>query len=268
MPRVNADGVELFYESLGEGTPLILQGHDHTPWMFFQAPVFSQHYRFVTFDRRGTGRSASPAGEWSVDDFARDVRVLMDALQIDKAVVGGSSLGGIIAAQFAVDYPERLLAAIVGHTGPYFWPLARAWVEDLMQGALPTLGAQPRSYEWEAEGPPTTNPAFASSPIGKLMASVGTGLGRDAESIRKMHRALLRWDQRPRYADLQRLQVPALFLAGANEPQMTIELMLEWQAQVPGAEFVVLRDCYHAAHRENAPVWNAAVQSFLTRHNL
>ncbi len=268
MPRIDAEGVELFYESLGEGTPLILQAHDHTPWMFFQAPIFSQTYRFVTFDRRGTGRSASPAGEWSVADWARDLRALMDVLGIDKAIVGGSSVGGIVSAQFAVDYPERLLGVIVGHTGPYFWDLAREWVEELMQGAQPTLGAQPRSFAWEASGPPTTNPEFAASPIGKLMASVGTGLGRDTESILKMHRALLRWDQRPRYADLHRLRVPALFIAGANEPQKTLELMLEWHQQVPDSELVILRDCYHAAHRENAPAWNAAVQSFLSRHGL
>ncbi|MBV9327392.1 MAG: alpha/beta hydrolase [Chloroflexi bacterium] len=268
MPRIDADGVELFYESLGEGTPLILHGHDHTPWLFFQAPIFSQTYRFITFDRRGTGRSASPAGEWTVADFARDIRNLLDALHIDRAIVGGSSLGGIVSAQFAVDYPERLLGFIVGHTGPYFWDLAREWVEELMRGAQPTLGAQPRSYAWEVEGPPTTNPLFAASPIGRLMASVGTGLGRDAESIRKMHRALLNWDQRPRYADLHALRVPALFIAGANEPQKTLELMMEWHAQVPNAELVILRDCYHAAHRENAPLWNAAVQSFLSRNRL
>lgn len=268
MPRINANGVELFYESLGEGTPLVLQAHDHTPWLFFQAPVFSQAYRFLTFDRRGTGRSASPDGEWSVEGFAHDLRGLLDSLHVEKAIVGGSSLGGIIAAQFAVDYPDRLLAVIIGHTTPYFWPLAREWVEDLMQGAQPSLGAQPRSYDWEAEGPPTTNPAFAASPIGRLMASVGTGLGRDADSIRKMHRALLRWDQRPRYADLQALRVPTLFIVGANEPQKTLELTMQWHQQVPDAELVILRDCYHAAHRENAAAWNAAVQAFLARHGL
>jgi len=268
VPRIDAGGVELFYESLGEGTPLIFQAHDHTPWMFFQAPVFSQSYRFVTFDRRGTGRSESPDQEWSVQDFARDLRALIDALGIEKAIVGGSSLGGIIAAQFAVDYPERLLGLIVGHTGPYFWDLARQWVEELMQGAQPTLGAQPRSFEWEQPGPPTTNPEFAASPIGRMMASVGTGLGRDAESIRKMHRALLNWDQRPRYSELRALQVPSMFIVGANEPQKTIELMMEWRQQVPDSELVILQDSYHAAHRENAPAWNAAVQSFLTRHNL
>jgi pimeloyl-ACP methyl ester carboxylesterase len=268
MPRTHAHGVELFYESLGEGTPLVLQGHDHTPWLFFQAPVFSQSYRFLTYDRRGTGRSASPDGEWSIADFARDLCGFLDSLGIDKAIVGGSSLGGIVAAQFAVDYPDRLRALIVGHTVPYFWDLAREWVEELLKGAQPALGAQPRSYDWEMEGPPTTNPQFAASPVGKLMASVGTGLGRDAESIRKMHRALLGWDQRPRYADLRKLDAPTLFLVGANEPQKTLELSLEWQQQVPGAELVVLRDSYHAAHRESALAWNAAVQGFLGRHRL
>jgi pimeloyl-ACP methyl ester carboxylesterase len=43
---------------------------------------------------------------------------------------------------------------------------------------------------------------------------------------------------------------------------------MEWRQQVPGAELVILRDCYHAAHRENAPAWNAAVREFLTRHDL
>jgi pimeloyl-ACP methyl ester carboxylesterase len=100
------------------------------------------------------------------------------------------------------------------------------------------------------------------------MASVGTGMGRDPESVRKMHRALLSWDQRPRYTELQRLRVPALFIVGANEPQKTLELMCEWQKQVPDSELVILRESFHAAHRENALAWNDAVQSFLVRHGL
>jgi pimeloyl-ACP methyl ester carboxylesterase len=268
VPRVDAGGVELFYESLGEGAPLVLQGHDHTPWLFFQAPIFSQTYRFITYDRRGTGRSNAPSGEWSIADFARDLRNLLDALDLEQAIVGGSSLGGIIAAQFLLDYPERTRAAIIGHTTPYFWPLARDWVLELMEGAAPTLGNQPRSYEWEADGPPTTNPSFAASEIGRLMASVGTGLGRDKECVLKMHRAILGWDQRPRYSELNAVRVPVLFTVGANEPQKTIELITEWHQQVTNSELVILRDCHHAAHRENAPAWNATVQSWLARHNL
>ena len=53
---------------------------------------------------------------------------MLDALGIEKAIVGGSSLGGIVTAQFAVDYPQRTLALIVGHTTPYLWDLARDWI--------------------------------------------------------------------------------------------------------------------------------------------
>jgi hypothetical protein len=68
MPRLTAGRVELYYESLGEGTPMVLQAHDHTPWLFGQAPVFSQRYRFLAYDRRGTGRSSSPRGDWTAAD--------------------------------------------------------------------------------------------------------------------------------------------------------------------------------------------------------
>src|SRR5581483_10526690 len=135
MPRINADGVELYYESLGEGPPLILQAHDHRAWLFFQAPYFAQHYTVYTFDRRGTGRSAAPPGPWTMADFARDVRAFMDALGIDQAIIGGSSLGGIVAAQFGVDYPERAKALIIGHTVPYLWDIAIDWIKDLMAAA-------------------------------------------------------------------------------------------------------------------------------------
>src|SRR5258706_5556810 len=94
MPRVMAGAVELFYESLGEGTPMVLQAHDHTPWLFGQAPVFSQRYRFLTYDRRGTGRSASPPGEWTPADLANDLAGFLDALDIDRAIVGGARPGG------------------------------------------------------------------------------------------------------------------------------------------------------------------------------
>ena len=268
MPRVSADGVELFYESLGEGVPLVLQGHDHTPWIFCQAGYFSQRYRFITFDRRGTGRSASPRGPWTMADFAHDLKALLDALDIDRAIIGGSSLGGIITAQFAVDYPDRALALIVGHTGPYLWDLARDWINDLLSEAPQGLGPQPRSYDWEPIGPPTTNPAFAASPTGQLLASVGTGMGKDKQAVRNMLQAMLTWDQRPRYPELRQIGVPALVLVGANEPQKTIELAYEWHQQINNSEFVVLRDTYHAAPRENALVWNQTVQAFLDRHGL
>ena len=271
MPRVDAGGLELFYESVGEGTPLILQAHHHISWMTYQAPYFSQYYRMITLDRRGTGRSASPPGPWSIADFAADVKNLMDALNIEKAIVGGASLGGVISCQFGLDYPDRALALIVGHTVPYLWPLASDWIDEQVaaveRGERPII-MQPRSYEWEAEGPPTSNPAFAETQGGAHARTLTQMGGGGPEASIHMLRALGAWDIRPRYDELNQLDIPALVIVGGHEPQKTVELSYEWHQQIKGSEFVILPDAYHGAARENSVEWNAAVHDFLKRHGL
>jgi len=271
MPRAMAGTVELYYESLGEGTPLVLQAHDHTPWLFGQAPVFSQRYRFLTYDRRGTGRSSSPPGDWSASDLASDLAGLLDALDIEKAIVGGSSLGGVVTAQFAVEHPDRALALIIGHTVPYLDAEGRAWLEEEIATARtgrPAIVRQPRSAPDEKEGPPTTDPAFAASAWGEMMAATGTGIGRTPDERARAIAVLRDWDQRPRRADLAKTRVPTLVIVGELEPRSTIEGSREWASWIPGAEFLVLRGAHHAAPREAAAAWNAAVQGFLDRHGL
>jgi len=270
MPRITAGAVELFYESLGEGTPLVLQGHDHTAWLFGQAPVFSQRYRVIVYDRRGTGRSSSPEGDWSAADLANDLAHLLDALDIERAIVGGSSLGGVITAQFAVDHPGRALALIIGHTVPYLDDAGRAWLEQQVADARagrPVITKQPADDN-EREGPPTTDPVFAASPIGRMIATTGTGLGRTSGDVARAIAVLRDWDQRARKTDLARIRVPTLVIVGEREPRATIEGSREWASWIPGAEFVVLPGAHHAAPREAAPAWNAAVQGFLDRHGL
>jgi pimeloyl-ACP methyl ester carboxylesterase len=271
MPRVDANGVELFYESVGEGTPFILQAHHHISWITYQASYFSQYYRVITFDRRGTGRSSSPAGDWSIADFAHDMQNLMDALDIDQAIVGGASLGGVIACQFGLDYPERALALVIGHTVPYLWPLASTWIDEQVaaveRGERPIV-LQPRSYDWEPEGPPTSHPEFAASPAGQFAQTLDQLGGGGPNASIRMLRALGNWDVRPRYPELNTLQVPALVIVGGNEPQKTIELSYEWHQQIPGSEFMIMPGAYHGAARENPIEWNARVHGFLLRHGL
>lgn len=271
MPYANAGGVKLYYERAGEGPTLILQGHGHMSWMVGQVPYFSQFYDVIVFDRRGTGRSDDPPGPWSAADLARDVRNLMDALEIDKAIVGGASLGGVVASQFGLDYPDRALALIVGHTVPYLWPLGREWIEAQIRAAErnePIIVMQPRSYEWEEEGPPTALPGLAESQLGRLFATLGGGTGTSPEATVKMLNVLVNWDQRPRYPEMQQLDVPTLVIVGGHEPQKTIELSYAWSQQFKVSEFKILPDAYHAAAREDPVAWNAAVHSFLQRHGL
>ncbi|HET8630458.1 MAG TPA: alpha/beta hydrolase [Thermomicrobiales bacterium] len=271
MPRIDAGGIEIFYESVGEGPPLVLQAHHHLPWMVYQAPYFSQFYRVITFDRRGTGRSASPDGAWTIADFARDLRALLDALGVERAIVGGASLGGAIACQFGLDYPERALALVIGHTVPHLWPLGRAWIDEqvsAVERGEPAIVRQPRSFDWEPEGPPTSNPALAGTLLREYAQTLTAGGVGDASAASRMMRALRDWDLRPRYPELRRLGLPALVIVGGREPQKTIELAYEWHQQLAGGEFAILPTAYHAAAREEPVAWNAAVHGFLRRHGL
>jgi len=270
MPYADADGVRLYYESAGEGLPLILHGHGHMAWMPFQVPYFSQFYRVIVFDRRGTGRSDDPPGPWTAADLARDIRGLMDALGIERAIVGGASLGGVVSSQFGLDYPERALALVVGHTVPYLWPLGRQWLEEEIAAAAaggPVIVRQPRSYEWEEVGPTTAIEGFAETLAGRYMATLNRGLGSPEATI-KMLEVLRDWDQRPRNGEMRRLAVPVLVIVGGNEPQKTIELSYEWYLQFGTSDYVILPNTHHGAVRENPIGWNRAVHGFLQRHGL
>ena len=270
MPYANAGELELYYESLGEGIPFIMPGHNHRWYLSFQAPYFAQFYRVIVFDRRGTGKSANPPGPWTAADLATDVANLMDALEIESAIVGGISLGGVVSSQVGLDYPNRVKALIVGGTIPRLWPLGSDWLQqqvDAAEGRGPIIVNQPRSYDWEAEGPPTIDPSWASSDIGRYMATIDSGFGPQ-DAILSMLGVLKDWDQSPRYAELQQLDVPTLVIVGGNEPQKTIELSLEWSQQFKRGEFVILPNTHHNAGLENPVGWNTAVHQFLTRNGL
>ncbi|HET9016833.1 MAG TPA: alpha/beta hydrolase [Thermomicrobiaceae bacterium] len=271
MPYVDASGVRLYYESAGEGTTLILHGHGHLAWMPFQVPYFSQFYRVIVFDRRGTGRSDDPPGPWSAADLARDIKHLMDALGIERAIVGGASLGGVVSSQFGLDFPDRSLALIVGHTVPYLWPLGRQWLEEEVAAAAtggPVIVRQPRSYDWEEAGPTTAVEGFADTLAGRYLATLRQGLGGTTDAAIKALAVLRDWDQRPRYPEMHRLAAPVLVIVGGNEPQKTIELAYEWHQQFADSDFVILPNTHHGAARENPIGWNRAVHEFLRRRGL
>src|SRR5215212_2886942 len=99
MSTVTVNDVELYYEEHGNGDPLLLVmglAADSTAWLF-QLPAFSERYRTIVFDNRGVGRSAKPAGPYTIHQMADDAAALLGELGIDRAHVVGVSMGGMIA---------------------------------------------------------------------------------------------------------------------------------------------------------------------------
>ena len=272
MPRINTGEVELYYESNGEGTPLVFQAHHHITWMPFQTSYFSQFYRVITFDRRGTGRSSSPDGPWAMEDFARDVVSLLDALDIERAIIAGTSLGGLTALYVGLNHPDRALGLVVGNVPHKTWPLGYEWCNDVIghiRSGTPPSGHQPRSYEWETEGPPGSDPRLADSELRAFEATLASAIGNDRESIIKMVVAI-RDGAVPesRYEELRHLQVPTLIAISGHDPRKTVEHSYELHQLLPNCEWILFPDSYHTVKFDDPVLWNATVHAFLKRHEL
>ena len=106
--------IELYYEIHGEGTPLVLLhgGLGHSGHWKNQLPVLSEHYKVITVDSRGHGRSTMTEQQISYALMASDLVALMNYLEIKRAHVLGWSDGGIIGLDLAINHPDRLIKVI------------------------------------------------------------------------------------------------------------------------------------------------------------
>ena len=132
MPTANLGDIRLHYEASGEGEPLLLihgLGSSTRDWEN-QVPYFSEHYRVVTPDLRGHGRSDKPPGPYSIPLFAKDIAQLIKSLDIAPAHVIGLSLGGFVAFQLAVDHRDLVRSLVVVNSAP---GLPRSTFRDRLQ---------------------------------------------------------------------------------------------------------------------------------------
>ena len=136
MPKVKVGDVNLYYEVNGEGEPLVLImgfGGAHWAW-FFQTRAFKKYYKVVTFDPRGIGKTDKLSSPYTIRTMADDTIGLMDHLGIDKAHILGYSMGGVVAQELAINYPERVRKLILASTLSTMRQIASEMLEALGLG--------------------------------------------------------------------------------------------------------------------------------------
>src|SRR6266508_4558575 len=121
MPTARANGVELYYEETGSGFPLIWShefGGDYRSWEP-QVRYFSRRYRVITYNYRGYPPSSVPddPAAYRSEILVEDLAALMRHLGIAKAHVGGLSMGGNVALNFGIRYPEMAASLIIAGCG-------------------------------------------------------------------------------------------------------------------------------------------------------
>jgi len=118
MPKAKVTDININYKVEGQGEPLVLimgfsgRGGD---WRF-QTSAFKKHYQVITFDNRGVGKTDKPDGPYTIRMMADDTIGLMDYLGIDRAHILGMSMGGMIAQELAINYPDRVKKLVLACT--------------------------------------------------------------------------------------------------------------------------------------------------------
>jgi 3-oxoadipate enol-lactonase len=125
MQYADVNGIKIAYGVRGSGPPLVLiMGYrlSSLAWPRDFIEALAERFTIVLFDNRGTGTSGKPTFGYEVSNMARDVRGLMDHLEIARANVLGYSMGGAIAQEFVRQFPERVFGLVLCATmcgGPH-----------------------------------------------------------------------------------------------------------------------------------------------------
>jgi pimeloyl-ACP methyl ester carboxylesterase len=127
-------GTRIAYEVRGDGDPLVLVhglAYDRAGWGRLP-DLLADHFTVVLLDNRGVGESDAPGGPYTVAQLAADVAAVLEAAAIERTNVLGVSLGGYVAQEFALTYPDRLEKLVLCSTapgGPKAYPMPQATVE-------------------------------------------------------------------------------------------------------------------------------------------
>ncbi|MBE2225599.1 MAG: alpha/beta hydrolase [Anaerolineae bacterium] len=128
MPTVTANNINIYYESNGSGEPLVLiSGLGYNMWQWHKmVPGLAESFQVITLDNRGVGQTDKPEGPYSAALLAADTAALLTALGIPKAHIMGHSMGGFIAQEMALSYPDKVDKLILASTnfgGPHHLPI-------------------------------------------------------------------------------------------------------------------------------------------------
>ena len=258
MPMLEVPGGELYHEERGDGERAIVFAHgaggNRMSW-WQQVPHFSQRYRCITFDHRGFGRSLDHSGE-SIRAYARDLEALLDHLGIASAAIVAQSMGGFTGMTFAATRPDRVWALVMANTFLGIGDealVARArghWasLERIDPGGPAAERTNMVGERFKREHP---DRLFLYQQVRALNPPLDLPEGYAVE------------DGAIPAADLARLDVPVLFLAGEEDATIPIELTAAAQRLVPGSRLELVAEAGHSLYWEQPDVFNARVDAFL-----
>jgi pimeloyl-ACP methyl ester carboxylesterase len=262
MPKVKINDCNIFYETHGQGDPLVLiMGlRRNLEWWYRQLPVLAEYFQVIVFDNRGAGRSDKPAMEYSIRLFADDTAGLMDALGLKRAGILGYSMGGYIAQELALNCPDKIEKMILASTGGG-GDRAVLMSPDRLEKFQANAGLKPEEI-LRKDMDIYFSDEFVEQNPEKVDEFIKISLRhyQPADAFFRQFDACLRHDTVDR---LNRLVVPTLIMTGDDDPLVPPGNSHVLQELIPAAELHVFTGGRHCVVIEKADQFNKKVIDFL-----
>jgi len=230
-------------------------GTDHRLWDA-QMPALVDRFRVVRYEACGHGVSDPPRSSMTIDQLGQDVVALLEHLEVDRAVVCGCSMGGVITLWMAANHPERVAGAVLANTGAKLgtdegW---NARIAEVRAGGTAAIRDQVvgrfLSSAFRARDPVAT--ALIS---GMIDATDRGGYIAACEALRDV-------DLR---AAAKTVRVPVMIVGSELDESTPPTLARELHAAIDGSELVMIPDAAHLSNVEQSESFNTALLRFLTR---
>jgi pimeloyl-ACP methyl ester carboxylesterase len=251
MSRAQVNGIEIDYDDGGRGPAVLLShGYSATGQMWApQRPALEPRYRLITWDMRGHGHTDCPddPSRYSEALTVADMRGLLAHLGVDRAVIGGLSLGGTMSLAFHRRHPEMVRALVICDSGPGY--------RNAEARAAWNARAHERARDLEARG---LDALTASS---REMREA-MGRHRSAQGLAHAARGMLAQEGSATIDSLPEIRVPTLIVVGDRDTPFIAPS--EYMAKkIPGARLEVIRDAGHSSNLDNPEAFNRVLLDFL-----
>jgi aminoacrylate hydrolase len=260
LPRINVGHITLNYEERGSGRAFLfipgLVGLLNA-WEF-QMAEFSKRYRCIAFDHRGAGESDKPYDAYATELIARDAVALLDTLGVEKAHIAGTSTGGCVLQNIAIDYPERLNCAIFSNT----WVKADEYINRVqMTRKRIALSYGPEEYV----------------KVSSLFTNGSMQFRYDLDKVMELERRALqtvapvevlagRLDMtmaHDRTADLHKIRAPSLIVGTRDDATVPFYQSEDLHQAIKGSRLIIVEEGGHYSYRRHWQEWNRLVDGFL-----
>lgn len=261
MGVIRANGLEIAYERVGHGPPLVFvhgAAEDGRVWRP-QLAELADEFTVIAWDEPGAGRSSDVPDDFTLADYANCLAALIEALALAPAHVAGVSWGGTVTQELYRRHPQLVATLILSDTyAGWKGSLPEAEVRARVAAVHQMLAASPGRFG------PTLPGLFAGEPPAEFLPM----LEEIARTVRpaSVKRALLVMAEADQRDLLPRVAVPTLLVWGELDARSPLSVASQFERAIPNAKLVVIPGAGHVSHLEQPGHFNDAVREFCRSH--